>query len=652
MNKLQRIPRGLCPSRVLNNMGEVKFQTCTTVAIRYRFVIKETASDGSAEICYEPEPLRKIEIEEVAADESNEPADDSEFEDDVDFLRSLDPKEWKNQDHYAVLGIKKLRHKATDDDIKKAYRKMVLKHHPDKRKALGEEIRPDDDYFTCITKAYEILGVPNKRRSYDSVDPFFDDSVPSNSESKKDFFEIFPRYFKLNARWSEKKPVPLLGGPDTSRENVEKFYSFWYNFESWREFSYLDEEEKEKGQDREERRWIEKQNKVARAKRKKEEMQRIRSLVDAAYNADPRIIKFKQEEKDRKLAAKRAKQSAAQARKEEEERLQKEAKLAQEKAEAEERAKQEARKQEKDNQKKALKRERKIFRDSCKANNYYCVNEDEHLTHMTAIEKMCEILKLEELEKLNNDMKDNGRKSFIEAMNEVDRQLEEERIAHLESQKKADKTKTYKVAAEWTEDHLQLLIKAVNLFPAGTNQRWEVVANFINQHGTFGDTALFTAKEVLAKAKDLQNTDFSKSNLKVAANKQAYSNFEKDKQNARVIDNTQISEKIDPVNTITIKKVAVSGKNDGNETNGQDKNGTKPKPEVNGVVKTDAPWTPTEQQLLEQALKTYTNATPDRWDKIADCIPTRNKKECMRRYKELVEIVKAKKAAQAAVKTK
>lgn len=48
---------------------------------------------------------------------------------------------------------------ATDDDIRRAYRKMVLQHHPDKRKAKGEDVRTDDDYFTCITKAYETLGM-------------------------------------------------------------------------------------------------------------------------------------------------------------------------------------------------------------------------------------------------------------------------------------------------------------------------------------------------------------------------------------------------------------------------------------------------------------------------------------------------------------
>lgn len=79
---------------------------------------------------------------------------------------------------------------------------------------------------------------------------------------------------------------------------------------------------------------------------------------------------------------------------------------------------------------------------------------------------------------------------------------------------------------DWTPEELQLLTKANNLFPVGTAKRWEVVANFINQHsqGVTGG-ANRTAKEVLAQAK-LQGSDFSKNILKSQANQNAYDNLE------------------------------------------------------------------------------------------------------------------------------
>merc|ERR1712083_1092901 len=193
-----------------------------------------------------------------------------------------------------VLGLPNLRYRATDDQIKRAYRQKVLKHHPDKRRGQGEDIREDDDYFTCITNAFENLGTANKRRAYDSVDPVFE----------------------RNARWSIKRSTPKLGTAESSREEVDKFYKFWYDFESWREYSYLDEEDKEKGSDREERRWIEKNNKIQRADKKKDEMKRIRKLVDNAFNSDTRIMAFKERERQEKDAKKKAKADAIRLRKE------------------------------------------------------------------------------------------------------------------------------------------------------------------------------------------------------------------------------------------------------------------------------------------------------------------------------------------------
>ncbi|KAL1927712.1 hypothetical protein VTP01DRAFT_3533 [Rhizomucor pusillus] len=63
-------------------------------------------------------------------------------------------------DLYKVLGLSS---DATEDDIKRAYRKLALKYHPDKNKG------PDTtEKFRNISHAYEILSNPEKRRMYDT----------------------------------------------------------------------------------------------------------------------------------------------------------------------------------------------------------------------------------------------------------------------------------------------------------------------------------------------------------------------------------------------------------------------------------------------------------------------------------------------------
>ncbi len=61
------------------------------------------------------------------------------------------------KDYYAILGIDR---KASKDDIKKAFRKLAQKHHPDKG--------GDESKFKEITEAYSILSDEKKRREYDS----------------------------------------------------------------------------------------------------------------------------------------------------------------------------------------------------------------------------------------------------------------------------------------------------------------------------------------------------------------------------------------------------------------------------------------------------------------------------------------------------
>lgn len=63
------------------------------------------------------------------------------------------------KDYYKTLGISK---GATEEDIKKAYRKQALKWHPDKNKSAAAE-----EKFKEIAEAYEVLSDPKKREIYD-----------------------------------------------------------------------------------------------------------------------------------------------------------------------------------------------------------------------------------------------------------------------------------------------------------------------------------------------------------------------------------------------------------------------------------------------------------------------------------------------------
>ncbi|GCL63613.1 molecular chaperone DnaJ [Pseudaquabacterium pictum] len=77
------------------------------------------------------------------------------------------------RDYYDVLGVPK---NATEDDIKKAYRKLAMKYHPDRNQGEGDDAKKAEEKFKEAKEAYEMLSDPQKKAAYDQyghagVDP-------------------------------------------------------------------------------------------------------------------------------------------------------------------------------------------------------------------------------------------------------------------------------------------------------------------------------------------------------------------------------------------------------------------------------------------------------------------------------------------------
>lgn len=300
-----------------------------------------------------------------------EDADDGEVSEAEDpMLLQREAKDWKTQDHYKILGLSKYRHKASEDQIKKAHRKKVLKHHPDKKAAQGHT--EDDQFFKCIQKATEVLLDPVRRRQYDSVDEEADVDPPNKKQLQNgDFYKLWSKVFKSEARFSKTHPVPTFGDVNASREHVENFYDFWYAFDSWRTFEYLDEDVPDDTDSRDQRRHTERKNANARKKKKAEDNARLRKLLDEASAGDERIKRFRQEanaaknkKKAEREAAEKAAAEEAQAKKEAE------AKAAAD-AEANAKADREANKKAKDAAKNAVKKNKRVLKGSVKDANYF-----------------------------------------------------------------------------------------------------------------------------------------------------------------------------------------------------------------------------------------------------------------------------------------
>ena len=88
-----------------------------------------------------------------------------------------------NKDYYTILGVPRT---ATQDEIKRAYRKLAHEHHPDKKSG-------DESKFKEVNEAYQVLSDPKKRSNYDNFgfaynDGGFQSGFDFNQENLWDLF--------------------------------------------------------------------------------------------------------------------------------------------------------------------------------------------------------------------------------------------------------------------------------------------------------------------------------------------------------------------------------------------------------------------------------------------------------------------------------
>lgn len=294
-------------------------------------------------------------------------------------------------------------------------------------------------------------------------------------------------------------------------------------------------------------------------------------------------------------------------------------------------------------QKKQTQKERKKVRNACAD----LTEKDADLGR--SVETLCAELSLEELRDLNESLGKLG--SGDERCAEVGRSLGalKERQAKMERERAAaaklaaDEAAAREAAEEarnarpWSDEEMGLLQKGVKKFPQGTPVRWKKISEFIGGN--------HSEKAVITKARELQHdvssdTKFVKDGAafeRAMAQRQQTMSSKAQEAAAQEVEQkkaTELAKKKRPIATESIPKKGASAKE-----------ADKASETKEAVV---SEWSPDQQKQLEKALKTYDSKDPDRWVKIAGDVPGKTKKECVARYKEIVALLKAKKAAAAA----
>ncbi|XP_074993211.1 dnaJ homolog subfamily C member 21 isoform X1 [Calonectris borealis] len=245
--------------------------------------------------------------------------------------------------HYEVLGVKR---DAAEEELKRAYRRLALRWHPDKNLENAEEAA---EQFKLIQAAYDVLSDPQERAWYDNhreallkggVDgDYQDDSLDllryftvscysGYGDDEKGFFTVYRQVFEKIAKeemeymtQEDTEEFPMFGYSQSDYDTVvHPFYAYWQSFCTQKNFAWKEEYDTRQASNRWEKRAMEKENKKTRDKARKERSELVRQLVafirkrDKRVQAHRKLVDEQNAEKTRKAEEFRRQQKLKQAK--------------------------------------------------------------------------------------------------------------------------------------------------------------------------------------------------------------------------------------------------------------------------------------------------------------------------------------------------
>ncbi|GMT16946.1 hypothetical protein PFISCL1PPCAC_8243, partial [Pristionchus fissidentatus] len=226
--------------------------------------------------------------------------------------------------YYELLEVER---DADAETIKKSYRKMALKWHPDKN---PDNIEEATKTFALLQQAYDTLSDTQERAWYDrhreqiirggfDKDDFKDDSIDllqyhckcwdGFGNEKKGFYAVYREVFETLTEEDrdfhddhKDGNYPQFGDAASDPEEiVTKFYGFWMSFCTVRSFTWMEEYDIRQAPNRPTMKAMERENEKMRQAAKAERNEQIRDLAAFVRKKDPRVAVYKEllEEKNK-----------------------------------------------------------------------------------------------------------------------------------------------------------------------------------------------------------------------------------------------------------------------------------------------------------------------------------------------------------------